>query len=66
MHSGAMLNDEIGAVRRQLGETQAQFGKRFGVNQATVHRWETYGIPARGAARMAVEKFLESLRDNPK
>jgi DNA-binding transcriptional regulator YiaG len=47
----------IKALRESLGETQAQFGDRFGVDQSTVHRWETAGLPNGGAARTAVERF---------
>lgn len=41
-----------------LKESQARFGERFGVDQSTVHRWETEGLPDRGAARRAVEKMI--------
>ena len=54
-------NTDIKTVRTRLGETQAEFALRFGVDQATIHRWETDGVPARGTARLAVEKVLESL-----
>lgn len=54
--------EQIKAVRKnRLKETQDAFGARFGVDQTTVHRWETDGLPATGAARMAVETFLASL-----
>jgi DNA-binding transcriptional regulator YiaG len=32
-------------IRRQLGESQAAFARRFGVHQSTVHRWEQSGPP---------------------
>ena len=58
----AMLEStDIKAVRTRLGETQAEFASRFGVDQATIHRWEKGGVPARGTARVAVEKVLEGL-----
>lgn len=34
------INKYIKAKRKQLGETQAQFGKRFGVSHAAVSDWE--------------------------
>lgn len=62
MHNRKMLTGmQIKAVRTQLGETQAVFAARFGVDQATVHRWETDGLPTRGTARVAVETVLERL-----
>ena len=51
---------DIQAIREELRESQRQFGKRFGVDQATIHRWETKGPPERGAARHAVMTFLRS------
>jgi transcriptional regulator with XRE-family HTH domain len=52
---------DILAARQRLNESQAAFGERFGVDQSTVHRWETNGLPDRGAARFAVETFLASI-----
>lgn len=34
------LGHRFRRVRRQLGETQADFGRRFGVDQSTVAKWE--------------------------
>jgi DNA-binding XRE family transcriptional regulator len=34
-------------VRQQLHETQAQFGKRFGVRQVVVSWWENHGVKLR-------------------
>lgn len=48
-------------VRKTLGETQGEFGRRFNVNQSTVHHWETAGVPATGTARIAVEYVLSTL-----
>jgi DNA-binding transcriptional regulator YiaG len=56
---------KIKAARLSLKESQASFAGRFGVDQATVHRWETYGLPERGAARKAVEKFLREVASQP-
>lgn len=44
-----------------LIESQAVFGERFGVDQSTVARWEKDGLPSRGVARMAIEKFAAEL-----
>jgi hypothetical protein len=54
--------EHIKAARERLRETQAAFGARFGVDQSTVHRWETQGLPDRGTTRLAVERVLSELR----
>lgn len=51
----------IKAARERLGESQAAFAARFGVYQTTVHRWETEGVPSRGAAGKAIERVLSEL-----
>jgi DNA-binding transcriptional regulator YiaG len=53
--------EQIKAARKDLNESQAAFGSRFGVDQATIHRWESKGLPKRGTARVAVEKLLDEL-----
>lgn len=60
-----VTNEQLKEVRARLGETQEVFGVRFGVDQATVHRWEVKGIPARGAARKAIERFVEEVDRQP-
>jgi transcriptional regulator with XRE-family HTH domain len=37
----------IRELRAQLGQSQAQFAVHFHVNQATISRWETIGVPDR-------------------
>lgn len=56
---------DIKTVRETLGESQARFGERFGVDQSTVHRWETEGLPKRGVARHAIETFLKDSAPAP-
>ncbi|WP_035679518.1 helix-turn-helix domain-containing protein [Bradyrhizobium liaoningense] len=48
----------IREAREKVGESQAAFGQRFGVDQSTIHRWETDGPPSRGSARKAIEREL--------
>ena len=48
-------------ARLLLGESQAAFGRRLGVDQATVHRWERYGIPEQGTAKVAIERLLQDI-----
>lgn len=52
----------IREAREQVGESQAVFGQRFGVDQSTVHRWETSGPPRTGAARKAIERELSQIQ----
>jgi DNA-binding transcriptional regulator YiaG len=56
-----MQAKSVKSVREDLGESQAAFGERFGVDQSTVHRWEKEGLPERGVAKRAVEKFIEEI-----
>lgn len=58
---GMVTSAQLKEARRQLGESQEVFGLRFGVDQATIHRWETNAIPTRGAARKAIERFFEEV-----
>lgn len=63
MHNDRMpTSEDIKKARKALRESQAAFGSRFGVDQATIHRWEKNGLPDQGTARVAVETFLESLQ----
>jgi DNA-binding transcriptional regulator YiaG len=64
MHNAGMpiTPEMVKAAREGLKETQAAFAERFGVNQATVHRWETDGPPERGAAGKAIELVLAELQ----
>ena len=48
-------------ARTELGETQTVFAARFGVDQSTIHRWETTGVPERGTAAFAVERVILEL-----
>lgn len=52
------LEVQLKDIRQRLRESQATFAKRFGVDQSTIHRWETKGIPVHGAARKVVERFV--------
>lgn len=58
-----LTGDQIKAIRGSRGETQAQFAAHFGVDQPTVHRWETKGVTKRGLTANAVERILSELLD---
>ena len=49
-------------ARKTLRESQAVFAARFGVDQATISRWETHGLSARPFIAKSVERIVESLR----
>lgn len=53
---------EINSQRLRIGETQAEFAKHFGVNQSTIHRWETEGIPRTGRTRILIDLMLPKIR----
>lgn len=52
----------IKSAREKLNETQGQFGKRFGVKQPTVHRWERDGVPQKGAASVLIAERLAAMK----
>lgn len=56
-----VTGEAIKTARERLGESQAEFAKRFGVDQSAVSRWETHGVPARGPAEKMVERVLTDL-----
>jgi DNA-binding transcriptional regulator YiaG len=58
-----MTGQDIRAARERLGESQVQFAKRFGVDQATIHRWEARGAPKHGTARHVIASILDELKN---
>ena len=54
----------IRRARDRVGESQTAFGARFGVDQTTIHRWETKGPPSRGSARKAIEREISDIESN--
>lgn len=54
---------EIKTARENVKESQEAFGRRFGVDQSTVHRWENKGPPKRGPGQMAIERVLAELSE---
>jgi len=62
MHSSGMATaDDIKRVRQGRGESQEAFAAHFGVDQSTIHRWETLGPPDRGAGAVLVSRMLAEL-----
>lgn len=53
--------EQIKQARKRLTESQAEFGKRFGVDQSTIHRWETSGPPINGPAPKLLAQLLVQL-----
>jgi len=60
-----MTGAQIKKIREDRGETQVAFGAHFGVDQSTIHRWETNGITDRGVTRLAIERVLLDLKSLP-
>ena len=46
MVNKALITERMRSARILLGESQARFAKRLGVNQGTLSRWEQSGVPA--------------------
>lgn len=53
---------DIPAIRNALGLNQTGLAKRLGINQATVSRWEKFGVPEGGLARTTLERLAEEAR----
>ncbi len=53
-----LTGDQIRYVREVLGESQAQFARRFGVKQPSVHRWEGKGDRASAGPEIILIKAL--------
>ena len=47
---GPQSGEEVAALRRALGLSQAEFARRLGVRQQTVSEWETGRYRPRGAS----------------
>lgn len=58
-----VTGEMITAARVRLGESQAQFAKRFGVNQSTLHRWEAKGPPTGGTALRVIEQVIAQISE---
>ena len=55
--TASLLPEDIRRVRRHLGETQAEFAQRLGVEQVTVARWETGQRRCGGEYAAAIAKL---------
>jgi transcriptional regulator with XRE-family HTH domain len=54
-------NYEIRAIRDALKENQTVFAERFRIDQTTLSRWETLGVPNNAITRWWVEKILQEM-----
>lgn len=57
-----MRTNELKSLREKLGDSQWDFARRLGINQATISRWEAGRIPKNGPARFAIQMLVASLR----
>jgi DNA-binding transcriptional regulator YiaG len=53
---------QIQMIRKLLGETQAQFATRMGVDQATVSKWESGRLRMSGPAIILFEQLAEKIK----
>lgn len=56
-----VTGEDIREARKALKLSQASFARRIGVNQSTVHRWETRGLPMHGVAAKHISDFILKL-----
>ena len=52
---------DLKKLRSARGWTQQETADHFGVDKATIWRWENEGIPTRGPSRRAIEREIEAL-----
>lgn len=55
----------IKKLRESRGWTQDDMAKHFGVDKATIWRWENKGIPERGPSRKAIEREFSLTPSSP-
>lgn len=55
-----MTATEVRERRQQLGLTQSELGKRLGVSERTVARWETNGVT--GVTQWALGRLLADMK----
>jgi transcriptional regulator with XRE-family HTH domain len=55
------LGQQLKQLRERLGESQEEFGRRFGLLQCTISRWEQRGIPDDGPTKLAARYILDAL-----
>ncbi len=53
---------DLKALRAARQWTQDDMAAHFGVDKATVWRWENIGIPKRGTSRKAIEREFFALQ----
>lgn len=49
---------DLAAARRRLKLTQGELAARWGLDIATIWRWENRGLPKRGAGRVLVDDLV--------
>lgn len=66
MYNQRMENDlTLRKARKKLGLTMKDVAETAGVSLQTVWRWETDGLPQRGAARAFVDGLIEKAKRLP-
>jgi len=60
-----ITGSQIRAARKALGENQADFSIRFGIDRSTLSAWETAGPPVEGTAPVLIERVLAEIGQLP-
>jgi DNA-binding transcriptional regulator YiaG len=55
---GEFAEIAIRKLRKRLGETRAEFGRRFGVKEWTITKWEMYYFPNNAEHLAKLEQLL--------
>ncbi len=56
-----MLTADLQSAIARIPLTQAELAVRLEVDQSTISRWKTHGVPDRGPARIALERLVVEL-----
>ena len=57
------IGEQLKDTRLRVGETQAQFSRRFPVDQSLYNRWETGRRNPSSAAQSLIERILAELAE---
>ncbi len=56
-------SEQIILTRKRLRMTQGELAAHFGVNLATIWRWENNGVPENGLAAKSLDAWIEDHRE---
>jgi DNA-binding transcriptional regulator YiaG len=50
-------------LRASLGDDVLDFARRYGVDRATVYRWEKIGVSRKGTAKHVIGQAIQAMQD---